>query len=69
MVMCDTSIIHELKAVSSLLGKKGKIIAVSRENRYLGFATRSDTNHAVQLQKMARSWKFWIEVVDGLYYL
>ena len=28
----------------------------------------SDTNRAVQLQKMARGLKFRIEVVEGLYY-
>ena len=31
--------------------------------------TRSDTNQAVQLQKMARGLKLCIEVEDGLYYL
>ena len=34
-----------------------------------GFPTRSDTNQAVQLQKMARSLKFWIKKEEGLYYL
>ena len=33
------------------------------------FPTRSDTNQAVQLQKMARGFKFWIQKVEGLYYL
>ena len=33
------------------------------------FPTRSDTNQAVQLQKMARGLKFWIWKVEGLYYL
>ena len=33
------------------------------------FPTLSDTNQAVQLQKMARGMKFWIEKVEGLYYL
>ena len=33
------------------------------------FPTRSDTNQAVQLQKMARGLKFWIKKVEGLYYL
>ena len=33
-----------------------------------GFPTRSDTNRAVQPQKMARSLKFRIKVVEGLYY-
>ena len=31
--------------------------------------TCSDTNQAVQLQKMARGLKFWIKKVEGLYYL
>ena len=30
--------------------------------------TRSDTNRAVQAQKMARSLKFWIKKVEELYY-
>ena len=33
-----------------------------------GFPTRSDTNRAVQPQKMARGMKFRIFVVEGLYY-
>ena len=33
------------------------------------FLTRSDTNQAVQLQKMARGLKFRILKVEGLYYL
>ena len=32
------------------------------------FPTRSDTNQAVQAQKMARGWKFWIYKVEELYY-
>ena len=35
----------------------------------LWFPTWSDTNQAVQLQKMARGLKFRIETVEGLYYL
>ena len=33
------------------------------------FPTRSDTNQAVQLQKMIRGLKFRIWKVEGLYYL
>ena len=33
------------------------------------FPTRSDTNRAVQPQGIARGLKFWIYVVEGLYYL
>ena len=33
------------------------------------FLTWSDTNQAVQLQKMARGLKFPIKKVEGLYYL
>ena len=33
------------------------------------FPTWSDTNWAVQLQKMARGLKFRIKEVEGLYYL
>ena len=37
--------------------------------RSLGFfPTRSDTNWAEQPQKIVRGLKFWIEVVEGLYY-
>ena len=31
--------------------------------------TRSNKNWAVQTKKMARALKFWIEIVEGLYYL
>ena len=34
-----------------------------------GFPTRSDTNRAVQLQKMARGLQFRIYKIGGLYYL
>ena len=30
--------------------------------------TRSDTDQAVQLQKMVRGLKFWIKEVEGLFY-
>ena len=33
------------------------------------FPNRSDTNRAVQAQKIARGWKFWNKKVDELYYL
>ena len=33
------------------------------------FPTRFNTNQAVQLQKMARGLKVWIQKVGGLYYL
>ena len=34
-----------------------------------GFPTRSDTNRAVQPQKVARGLKFWVQEEEGLYYL
>ena len=34
----------------------------------MGFPTRSDTNRAVQSQKMAGGLKFLINEVEGLYY-
>ena len=34
----------------------------------LWFPTWSDTNQAVQLQKMARGLKYWIQEAEGLYY-
>ena len=33
------------------------------------FLNRSDTNQAIQLQKQARSSKFWSKVEEELYYL
>ena len=33
------------------------------------FPTRTDTNQAAQLQKMARGLKFRIQKVEGLYYV
>ena len=32
------------------------------------FPNRSDTNQAVEAQKMARDWKFWIKKVEEVYY-
>ena len=47
------------------------IWAASPQNLSLQFLTRSDTNRAVQPQKIhvARDLKFWIQQVEGLYYL
>ena len=39
------------------------------KNRSSTFSTRSDTNRAVQLQKMARGLKFRIKEVEVWYYL
>ena len=33
------------------------------------FPTRSDTKQVEQPQRMARDLKFWIEKVEGLYYV
>ena len=41
--------------------------AMSRENLYSGFSTRSDTNQAVQAQKMVRRLKLRIKEAEGLY--
>ena len=35
----------------------------------MGFPARSDKNQGVHPQKMARGLKFWIQEVEGLYYL
>ena len=35
----------------------------------MSFLNRSDSNPAVQAQKMAREWKFWIWKVEELSYL
>ena len=45
-----------------------RIWAATSENRSSGFPTRSDTNQAVQPQKMARGLKFCIQEGEGLYY-
>ena len=37
-------------------------------NRSSGFPTRSDTNQAVQSQKIVRGLKFLIKEVEGLHY-
>ena len=42
---------------------------MTQENLSWEFLTRSETNRAVQPQKMARGLKFWVEEVEGLYYL
>ena len=39
-----------------------------RDNRSSGFPTWSDTNRPVQIQKVARSLKIWIEEEEKLYY-
>ena len=41
---------------------------VLKKKRSSGFPTRSDTNRAVQLQKMARGLKICVYEVEGLYY-
>ena len=38
------------------------------EKPTMWFPNRSDTNRAVQLQKQARSIKFWSKVEEELYY-
>ena len=38
-----------------------------RDNLFSEFLTRSETNQAVQPQKMARRLKFWILEKEGLY--
>ena len=45
------------------------IRARTRENRSSGFSISSDTNRAVQQQKMFRGLKFWILEEEGLSYL
>ena len=40
-----------------------------REKMYRGLPTWSDTNRAVQPQKMGRCLEFRIEKVEGLFYL
>ena len=42
---------------------------MSLKNLSLGFLTRSDTNWAVQSQKVARGLEVWIWEVEGLYNL
>ena len=42
---------------------------VRKPVRYLGFLTKSDTNRALQMLKMARGLKFPSCEIKGLYYL
>ena len=44
------------------------VLAATRENRSSGFPTRSDTNRAVQAQKMVMGRKFLIYKVKELHY-
>ena len=44
-------------------------MSVAVRKSVFGFPTRSNTNRAVQPQKMARGLKFRIYEVEGLYYL
>ena len=41
--------------------------AASWEYLSSGFPTRSDTNWAVQPQKLVRDLKLWVKLVEGLY--
>ena len=41
----------------------------NEKNLYSRFSTKSNTNWAVQPQKMARGLKFWTEILEGLKYL
>ena len=41
---------------------------MTQENLSSGFPTWSNINWAVQSQKMARDWKFWIYKLEELYY-
>ena len=45
-----------------------KVLAALRENLSSGFSIRSDTNRAVQPQKVVRDLKFR-KKVEGVYYL
>ena len=42
---------------------------VTRKKLSSGFPIKSDTIRAVQPQKMVKGLKFWIQVVNGSYYL
>ena len=84
-VYLETSMVHIILNSSVLLILSSALPILSRtlgeysRRRYLslvvrklwssGFRTRSDTNWAVQPQKMARGLKFRIWEVEGLYYL
>ena len=59
---------REAALIPSLSGPLVITPTSSRENQSLGFPIRSDTNRAVQPQKMARCLKFQIKEVEGLYY-
>ena len=44
-----------------------KLMSRHEKNLSSRFPTRSDTNRAIQPQKMTRGLKFWIYLEDGLY--
>ena len=47
---------------------KDTIYEPSREKTNNVVSDKSDTNQAVQAQKMARGWKFWISKEEELHY-
>ena len=63
-----TSTFSETKSIAVSTKDAGEMSRIMRKPMFW-FPTRSDTNRAVQLQKMARGLKFGIKKVEELYYL
>ena len=65
-IFCFPMILHIIHQNCSAQDEK----YISRVMRKLtmSFLNRSDTNRAVQAQKMARGWNLWILKVEKLYY-
>ena len=56
----DCAEMHEIMMLMRKAAQEFDVGAAMRENRSSRFPTSSDTNRAVQAQKMTRDWKFWI---------
>ena len=67
MYIPDREAIHKMPQ-GATKGPPYLIWAATWENWSSGFPTRSHTNKPVRLQRMARSSKFRIQEVEGLYY-
>ena len=61
----EDSDVFEIVIGNAALRNKSLVV----RKRVLFFFTWSDTNQAVQLQKMAKGLKFWIKKLEGLYYI
>ena len=61
MAKSKTRTAHAFRGIPKMI----MIWAATRENRTSWFPTTSNTNHAVQTERIARSLKFRIKEVEG----